>query len=337
MTMALLVTLSLQGCERHCDLGGVPVHGGSEEQQDAIRAGLRVAEDTLALPICIDHVRMGHIWESKHAEGAYNTVTRGIRLQEEVELETLSRNLRHELCHAVDVQNELLGGHEELFYYPDGYVVPDISERRLVKEAFANTCQVGAEPLVFLWAEDCPGDPDLEGTRLVQREVYGLSPQAPAPGARFVHIASVEVGPDVRSAGLLETESGKLFALLYAQEGNSFESVLLDPWSGDILQGSAEEAADRPLPVPPQAPPRWEAAGSERGGMLTDNVGVVVASWRAWTGEVHRTFAWTDGTFAPVDAPCPNESTWFFTYGTELWSAQVEDGTLSWGRWLPVP
>jgi hypothetical protein len=125
--------------------------------------------------------------------------------------------------------------------------------------------------------------------------------------------------------------------LLYAKEGNSFESVLVDPWTGALLEGIAEEAADRPPPVPPPSPAQWDAWEDERGGMITSELGVVTDAWRAWTGEVYRTFAWADDALAPVEGPCPNETTRFFVYGTELWSSQVDGSVLSWGRWLPLP
>lgn len=64
---------------------------------------------------------------------------------------------------------------------------------------------------------------------------------------------------------------------------------------------------------------------------------MVTGHVRAWSGNVYRTFAWTGGAFAPVEAPCPNESTQFFPYRAELWSAQLDGETLSWGRWRPLP
>jgi hypothetical protein len=329
----LLLAFLLQGCEPHCDLAGVPVHGGTQEQQSAVRSALEQMEGALALPTCVDHVRLGQLWESWHAEGAYNTVTRGVRLDKNTEMSLLAGHLRHELCHAVDVQNDFLKGREEFFYYPDGYYLPNVSDRHLIKEAFARTCQVGPQALSVLWSE-CPLDPDLAGTRLVQQEVYEL-PEEPAPRAHFEPVASAPVAGATLLLHLRESESGAL-AFDLQLEDEQEQSVLVDPWTGESLDAE-EDWANRPFFLSPEPPADWRTRGDADGGPLQDGTELVTASLLAWTGEVHRTFAWVDGTFAPVDGPCPNESTRFFPFGGELWSGQLEGETLSWGRWLPLP
>jgi hypothetical protein len=325
--LGLLGLVGLAGCERHCELPEVPVRGGSDEQQEIVALTLQQMQDALVQPVCVDHVRIGRVWWHRRAEGVYNTVTRGIRLDREVDDETLVVNLRHELCHAVEVQNELIEGNEELFSFPE-WDDPPYGKRRLSQEAFAFTCQVGPGPLSVLW-RDCPQDPDLEGTRLVQREVYGLASEPEPPRVRFERLGSAGL-VGAHDLGEVYELDGDLVVELYVEDEH--RSVAINPWTGAVREGPAGDGVAEL--EPPPLPAGWELGS---GGMIDEQTGLLVAAFEAWTGEVWRALSWTEQGWADAQGPCPHSETRLLRYGDELWSAQLDGATLSWGRWLALP
>jgi hypothetical protein len=302
--------LLLASCERHCELTEVPVRGGTDEQQQIVASTMVQMQEAVVPPVCVDHVRLGSVWWHTQAEGVYNTVTRGIRLDREVDEETLVDHLRHELCHAVDVQNDLIEGGRD------------------AREDFAFTCQVGPEPLSVLWG-DCPLDPDLEGTWRVQREVYGLSAEPPPQRAQFERIGATGLVGASELIDVFETDGTLLVELIQEEDR---QALAIDPWTGavQVFEGMVPGAEQ---PSPP-APAGWS---TRYGGMMDEQTGLVVAYFSGWEGGVRRMLAWTEEGWAPAQGPCPNESTRLFLYGSELWSAQLDGVTLSWGRWVPLP
>jgi hypothetical protein len=301
-------------------LDQVPIRNAEPEQETTLQDELSRAAADFALPVCIDHVHVGGI--VRHEWGAYNTVTHGVRIAHEVALDDLPWILRHEICHGVDRQNDVVKDHPSVFDADDSSAG---SVRRGEAEAFAELCQDGASRFRLLWDQDCPGDPDLAAQQVVRTEVYGLSD--PAPQAWWEEIASTPVEPGMFVYYLLETAGGFLYFFPTISP-----AVFLDPWTGEVLDEDQfpTGATDTPLLSldVPEPPGDWSIS-VEAGGRVDGETQVASTG----NGEAQRFSVLRDGAWAPADAPCPDDSTRFLMFDGELWSSQVFGDRLTWGRW----
>lgn len=314
------------GCADCPAVEDTQVVGGTEGQQVVVRNALAALSAELEAPVCIDHVRLGASLREGIA-GAYNAATRGVRLSRDLDTDRVASVTRHEVCHGVDLQNDIVARSDGAFVYPSP---PEVIDAHVANEAFAVTCEASAATLSVLWASDCPLDPDLRGASVVREEVYGLVGE-PDPAARFVGVASVGVGPDVAFVTLLPMEDGHLSAFLYQDDGE-FTFGQLDPWTGRWIEDPTLEVASQRVPEEIRGPPGWDLPGDAAGGHL-DGVEIVTASLELVTGRVYRTQLWISEEWAPADGSCPNGTTRFFAFDAELWSSQLDGTVLSWGRW----
>lgn len=96
--MIALLTVQI-GCRSS---GESRVQGGTASQAQIVADGIQVFAESFSIDIDISSVK---IRSMRTGAGKYNTVTRAIVLEGEVTDEQLAHNLRHELCHAVDLQS----------------------------------------------------------------------------------------------------------------------------------------------------------------------------------------------------------------------------------------
>lgn len=156
----LVVVLGGAGC-RFVPLAEVPVDGGTDEQRAIVQEVLDEIDRTLGLDVELRKIRFANVDE--HRYGAYNSVTKTVRLGFEIEEEVLRFTLRHEICHAVDFQNDLSMTDEALDPVATWYRARDWMHQERTrparKEAFALGCGEGAAMLEAV-AGACDDDPE---------------------------------------------------------------------------------------------------------------------------------------------------------------------------------
>ncbi len=343
--MLVLLAVTLIGCATCPPLGDVPIDGGTADQRATVGQELSSLEGALALYTCVDHVRIGGFFRPDRG-GSYDRLTRRVALLDELETEDLPKVLRHEVCHAVDLQNGLVKDDEESFFYA---VPPDVTDHKLPNEAFADTCSLGQDTLLALWGVECAGDPDLRAAQLVSEQVW-VEDEVPDPVAALEPVASIglrDVLPKGRDPRLL----GAITHLEVAQSEepdrlvieSEWEGLALGPFEVDARTGLRLEgrtvAAEREPPEPGEVPDGWTplvstddlvALGGEADGMTVTLAEVVLP-----TGIARRLHVRVDdGPWAPPLSPCPEPgATRFFFVDDELWTASADDHEIRWGHW----
>jgi hypothetical protein len=340
--LTLVAGVTLAGCATCPPLSEVPVRGGTDAEQAEVEAELVRLERDLALPVCIDRVRL-HKTLSK-GYGLYDRATHIIALEHDTALRPV---LRHEVCHGVDYQNDVVLGREALFPYPDASPVSDAYEPN---EAFAVICAVGPEGLGPMWDSECPEESDMRALHIVREEVWGLDRAAPPPVLTFEPIAYVRYNdvfperPPIEDAFFAritpDLGGGRLRVYVQGASGLLVQ-FHVDPWTGAVIDMSGAEPV--PPPEPPAVPVNWFDGGYEPvGGVLPDGTGVVTAAHALPSGaRIQRTFAVQGDAFLPTDGPCPDDTTQYFTVDGEPWMGQLDGDVVWWGRWRaisePVP
>jgi hypothetical protein len=335
--------LLLAACADCPPLDEIRVRGGTEAQAAAAEEELARLEDTLALPVCIDHVRIGGWTSTAHREGVYSRLTHVVGVHRDSEPERVREVVRHEVCHGVDLQNDLVDPdadwpsiYEEQLY--DGYEPEELDAR----EIFAMSCEPGPDALAALWHQDCPGDADLYVTRMVTDRVFGL--EDPEPGAVYEPIGSVVLTPAQRAdlprddtyAGFAVNPD---FTLSIALSGTDVGRLQLtvDPFTGLPRDPPVQASVDlaQPDPETTAAPYGWTS--EEEGGRLPSGHELVVARLFVQSGYATRTHVrsdepGSDGAWLPVDGPCVDAHADFFRFGEELWVGHYDGLSVEWGR-----
>ncbi|MEQ1568157.1 MAG: hypothetical protein ABMA64_21130, partial [Myxococcota bacterium] len=217
------------GCGEPCPpLSRVPVSGGAAAAEGAISDVLAQLERELALPVCVDHVRIGWISGSHH-RGMYNPVTRGVRVAADEPLDGLEMVVRHEVCHAVDYQNDVVRDHPGVFDAAD-------ASRSDAGESFAWACQVGRAPFEAWWDDGCPTSAAAE---VLRDEVFSVS-AAPPPGAWFEPVAGFDAGAETYFA-LYPTE-GSILRILGSMTNGWFDPHTGRPIDPDAVPPELLEA-----------------------------------------------------------------------------------------------
>jgi len=105
------------GCATRHDLGEVPVEGGTASQRDAVLQELDVFAEWIG-PGRIELSRIEVTSTASHlddASGFYYGPTARIQVSADLSPSEIRETLRHELCHAVDFQGNLLDGPQPVF------------------------------------------------------------------------------------------------------------------------------------------------------------------------------------------------------------------------------
>lgn len=217
---ALVPLTLLAACGGCPPLAGVTVKGGSSAQQALVGEGLAEMEGWLRPePVCLSRVKVASF---RKADGVYRRPTRAIRIDAALDDERLAHTLRHEVCHAVDLQWGGLDHAPDAFTYAEGRG----PERDGVadREAVAEVCALGAPALAVLGAVDCPGDPQgaLAPVDAVRDLAYGDTGRS-GRAVTLVPMASTEPLDDGAFPAALSVEShpdeGQLTIALFHGEG----------------------------------------------------------------------------------------------------------------------
>lgn len=340
------------GCSPCPRLGDVAVRGADPTRRAEVVDELEQLDRDLALDVCIDHVRTDVALAERDGvrlEGTYDAVSHGVRLAADLETTDLGPVLRHEVCHAVDLQHRIVKDDEQAFVYPDP---PPVRDARLPAEAFADTCALGPEALRALGPSDprlvsCPGDPDLRAANVVSDLVYGPA-DATAPGAAFERIASFHPGAlagDVSDMLLRQaiTPGGVVVTL---HHGGWLLRALVDARTGLPIDGVPIASDLDPGPGGARlvasectAPEGWVPRMC---GATADGAEVTVADLELPSGIVRRAHAVAAGsqTVSPVSGvdgnACVAEATSLFSFDGELWMGSWVGDAVVWGRWVSL-
>jgi hypothetical protein len=166
---SLLLTVSCTISEMLAD---VPIVGGTEEVRTAIREELVAFDEVTGFGRTrISKVRLKDMGDRT---GRYNYGTHTIILHENRDTDDIIGTLRHELCHALDQQEELSREHAELLdaraepLFASEVIRDDACKARSCQraEVFALYCEFGPS-VAHTFREPCPGDPE-DGQALLQ-------------------------------------------------------------------------------------------------------------------------------------------------------------------------
>src|SRR5687767_4147100 len=102
-----LTFTALLGCYQRFDLSDVPIVGGTDEQRAVVREELEAFDrDVGPGRLRLSAVVFASLTDDRR--GFSNGPTNRIRIEEELVPEDLGRIVRHELCHQLDRDEELL-------------------------------------------------------------------------------------------------------------------------------------------------------------------------------------------------------------------------------------
>jgi hypothetical protein len=286
-------------CRNDCE---PTVKGGTPEEREELEESARIFYDLLVpeLEICVPTVRKVDSL-AKDAGGRYNSVTRRVRVST-----TSDDTLYHELCHAVESQNPLPleGPTWELSPEQDRIQDYPMFPRQ---EAFAVACEQGPT-YAFLLGEDCPYDPEGIAALYEARDLF--------------------TGPDPRK--ILEEEGAFTPTTVVPTEGASFE-LKLTPGGVQLLTDEGVLHVD---PWTAETIPEEEATELEMSHLAYSEVDTLALSLlQAPNGAVteRRVFVRSE-QFLGLGCVWPEERV--FAFDGWLWSASLQQGSITLGFWL---
>lgn len=276
-----------------------------------------------------------------------------------ISIEASGENLReiafHELCHALD--------HEEQLAWPnraslDTSLVPSGSctdDRCLVEEAFATACEAGPQqawPLAAVVEDSCGGPAIQPIWRMLYEEVWVGFPYQPSPTERVpIDVDRVELGGTLPPIGASTTLLGSGGDDLFVLEGG-VQSVTLsrvDPERGVVRASfslGASELEDWAIisgvgDSGPLLLNRWSShTNAYRYDLATDSLVRVsfplVESTTMLRGRAQRDRAWVWARLNTLDDSPSSDAFVEVDLGTaEWWTMPVEVGALSPVHFVP--
>ena len=320
---APLLIAGLAGCE--CDFPSID--GGGARTRDNAEIGLLeffsgAPEDE----VCIASVRVGNIpgWSA----GRYNSVTREVFLEERVDLVDDNRDwwermaMTHEACHAADHQ---LGIDVEAgatwTFESDHY-----GANAIAREAFAFTCQFGAETIQLV-GESCPDDtPGAEAFPFVLEQVY----THPVPGVvaldmQWEPVATLSL-PGASEVGFEVTGTVDDTLRVALLDGSSIRYVSLNTGQPGALSPQHDTQGEAPVRLGTQGM-LWVDAWASTG-----EAEIMTVEVEAINGGVARRLLYRDAEgIGRLGCPRPQETV--FAADGRVWSAYADGDDVEWGVW----
>jgi hypothetical protein len=354
----------LGGCVSH-PLDEVPIHGATAEQERVVREAIAEFEGWIgAGRVELGRVTFGGI---DRGAGRYWPDARRIRIEEGLQGSALRRVVHHELCHAVDHQDDLLDAADPVFDRlvdqvrgDDRHPLHDVvgrSRRVDRSELFAQLCENGPA-WNHVVANSCPGDP---------------AELAPAASWIVDEVWTGEVdlsfglGPTPRGLGSFESawevdqleflggrdEAAVLVTAYSPRDPDGVGSMMSRNWR-DLVTGelvpyevsgrwlttldAARSSLPAELPVGLPSPQSLDADVSDpvdsvvQGGLaLVVTRRVPLYDWSTGTPLSPRVWAWDGEGWSLVDA-CPSRLSSVFAApdGLYLGDADAPSGHVSW-------
>ncbi len=352
------------GCGGH-PLGEVPIRGGTPHQVQVVRAALADFERWVGA----GRIELGPVTfrpMSGGWTGRYQVTSRRVQLREDLEGDALRVVTHHELCHALDHQEDLLSDEVAAFDALVAEVRDDAqhplharlegSERSDRSEILANLCERGPAWTHLLTAP-CPGDPAplllAPAASWLEEEVWtgdvGFSRDA---GPRTVERAGFSTGWSVDWAELrgAQDEAAVRVKAASAEVTQDGGSPATAEWR-DVSTGApvplevaytwllevGDEAVPPLPPGLPQPPPDDPHTSAPVDVVARDGRALVVArrvrssDWSTAAPLATRVWAWDGATWSVLDA-CPSRLASVFAVpdGLHLGDVDAESGQVVW-------
>jgi hypothetical protein len=208
--------------------------------------------------VCIAKIRLT---DSTRWSGRYNSVFRTIALDSSLADDELPAVLRHEVCHAIDLQWGVLESDRTAFAYREGLGPERHRDKAVEREAVAEVCAIGETALGWLAAVDCPNDEPgaLDAVRVVLDEVYDAPQAAPRP-VTVTPVAQTDLGewhppsrlqvvsyPDERALDIrLSTDEVSLYTLRQVDTAMGHPPI---PSDGITSDGAAPDLPHGVMPL----------------------------------------------------------------------------------------
>lgn len=280
------------GCGDRC--GPPDARGGTDVEQAAAEDEAVDFLGRMREEVCVPRIKLGTLRGT--SIGRYSPGSRRIKVEKDRALGEVRSTVRHELCHALQFQQDLdLTGPEFFLALPI-----DVPDDERPGETWAYTCQQGPEP-AFLMGDTCPGDPF--GTVIFERvRAEFVRPDTVVERAvAFVEVGRVAVGEE---------------ALWFPVEGGlAVEEPGGEPSTLDLYSGQPT-ASGAPLDGPAEV-------GDAR---------LFFYSAFAANGAQGLRLVYEDDIGATRVGCLRDRETPFAADGL-LWSAYQADDELVWGQW----
>lgn len=359
------VWVVLGGCASR-PLDEVPIHGGTLAQQQVVRETIAEFEAWIG-PGRVELSAVVFTPGVRDAVGRYWVAQRRIRILDSVEGAELERVVRHELCHAVDLQGDLLSRPDPTFdtlvervraqeAHPLHPVVGE-SRRADRGELFANLCEYGPAR-THLVATPCPGDPEYlaAAARWLEDEVWTGEPGLSfGPGPAVTEQAGFETGWSVDQ---LELVGGRDEAAVLVTAYSPIDTTPAgrSPWSRDWRDLATGEVVPYEVsghwlpgegflePIPASWPaglpdPRpFDDEAADPVDSVVDGDRALVVSRRVPLGDwstgrplAPRVWSWDGADWSVVEA-CPSRLASVFATpeGLYLGDGESETGRVTW-------
>jgi hypothetical protein len=309
--------VALQGCT-DCDvpdLSGEPVVIAVFE-----RVWGEFSDSTTRFGTCVSSISQ----VTNPEMGRYFPIGRRVTISPEVDASDLYETVHHELCHALDVQNNLSEGMGESL----GFVSP--TTRRERREAFAGVCEHGEYALDLMHQPECVVTPGTVAVDAVRREAFRS--RAFNPPAALVWAARYQ-NTDLEGASLISVvgRDNGIVEFRWGSRGNT-SSVVVDGLTGEPTQsiGFALPRLDGQILGPDAVVigETWQWPDDSGDTLAIGSVSVSV-------GELTRvllTFPDSSGVLWVPVSGCVGPGATIFQLGEALWVAHIVGDAIEWGQ-----
>ena len=322
MRFAVPVMLALVGCNCE-DFAAVQVAGAPAGVVDAVQGISDAFADETSQSSCLQI----EVTDNPDV-GSYGRVSRNVQIDSGAA--PLREVVRHELCHAVDLQNGLSAAHSNDFAeraMADEY--PTKSRARW--EGFANACQRGGLPIRLATDVTCNDDPVAEVWNHLRADVFDrpLPRHTSVPGLEFETMGAFALqGTDPVPLGCIGGPSGVL--VVWQTATNPQRYVMLDPREAHPISLATSLAGGQALRVNPSLPGYWSSVSAVQLGTTV----IAPARWNDQDESMRRFLVKQDGKWGVSDE-CGWVPDCSFAIEDEIWMGRFDDDRFVWGRWVP--
>lgn len=292
------------------------VSGGTETERAEVRGAISSFMDSLAEPICVDAVRLAPSMHNKN--GRYDSIGRRIRILEGMPPDYTQRVVWHELCHGLQRQQDVDVSDDDLWWleHPGAY-----QGALIPLEAFAQTCEVGAETL-HLFGDICPADTHGTAVFALASEPFVVPDTVVERSFTWSEVAH-QTGVSGAEFSVTSTVDDALRVEFLDDAGGRSVSYV-DPWTAEL----------RPvgLPVSPPDPPDPPLGTTSDRWAATDDAALLVVEAVAPNGGVAERLVYRDAA-GTTRVGCVRPGEQPFAADGALWSAFADGDTLRWGTW----
>ncbi|MEZ4237719.1 MAG: hypothetical protein R3F59_16535 [Myxococcota bacterium] len=330
------------GCAQQVPLDEVPVLHGTDAQAATVQRGIAAFEAASgAGRVTLRRIVFDDVYG---ALGQYDSVHQRVRLDHALHGAVLERVLRHELCHALDFQEDLVADPDprwddqvRTLFRLGAVDTAGLDGPRIRRsEAFARYCELG--PLVAHALRDpCPEEApeDTDVFRFLARRVWRASDVPPLPPLGEPHASWVPPQPPYTFDVLGLDDPGRIALRLDSGVDVSFVTLDLDSGAPVPDPGLAPFLPDAPLPAGLEGVCPLYADFSSAAGFAAGPAAVVARFWLYPGASAGRVLADDGSGWAPLPGCVPpGPSDVFATADGRVWLAWTDGGRIAWAALL---